>query len=269
MLLRSRSPGRAGVNTSEGQQSLALLGFPGSCRCAALDASRWNGGGGGGGITTKASLVAVQISAEGSQPFQEGNCSFFRCQTINPTTCDGNSRSGTAGKGRDELRLRLFRFTSGLVAAAHQLCREFMKAPSSLFSPLSPPCWPLLGVGVLTRFGCIIWFVLCLAGSPAPPARGAPGGSGAAILAGRARAGEGKEGLRQSAAPLIPRQSCPGTMCPGWRRIWSSGEALEHLGLGGKSDVAEGGFVWPSLALSKALLTSAGHSCQPDLLPSP
>lgn len=50
--------------------------------------------------------------------------------------------------------LRLFRFTSGLVAAAHQLCGEFMKAPSSLFfPPLSPPRWSLLGVGVLTRFG--------------------------------------------------------------------------------------------------------------------
>ncbi|OWK61414.1 Ral guanine nucleotide dissociation stimulator [Lonchura striata] len=54
-------------------------------------------------------LPPLEISAEGSQPFGEGNGSFS--QIINPTTCHGKSWSG-----RDELRLRLFRFTSGLVA---------------------------------------------------------------------------------------------------------------------------------------------------------
>lgn len=84
----------------------------------------------------KASLVAVQISAESSQCFGEGSGSFS--QTTNPTTWDGKSCSG-----RDELRLRLFRFTSGLVAELISSGRVhgssiqlvFPALPSPLLSP--------------------------------------------------------------------------------------------------------------------------------------
>lgn len=83
-------------------------------------------------MATKASLVAVQISAEGSQPFGEGNGSFPR--TINPTTCDGKSCSG-----RDELRLRLFRFTSGLVAELISSVRVHENSIQLVFPPSPLP----------------------------------------------------------------------------------------------------------------------------------
>lgn len=108
--------------------------------CFPLERGRWRGG-----ITTKASLVAVQISAEGSQCFGEGSGSFS--QTTNPTTWDGKSCSG-----RVELRLRLFRFTSGLVAELISSGRVHGSSIQLVF-PLSPPRWSLLGVGVLTCFG--------------------------------------------------------------------------------------------------------------------
>lgn len=89
----------------------------------------------------------------------------------------------------------------------------------------------------------IIWFVLCLAGSPGSPARAAPGGGGAAILAGTARAGggeEGKEGMMQRAAPLIPGRACLAlcTLAGGAQeRLWSI-----------LDDGAEGGSAWPPLS---------------------
>lgn len=128
-----------------------MLGFGASCRCAALDASRWNGGGGGGesppkplGLVCRYPLRAASLSGRARAPSPSAKQSTPQPAIETPAQ---------PRPGRDELRLRLFRFTSGLVAAAHQLCREFMEAPSSLFSPFSPPCWALLGVGVLTCFG--------------------------------------------------------------------------------------------------------------------
>lgn len=106
---------------------------------------------------------------------------------------------------------------------------EFMEAPSSLFSLLSPPRCSLLGVGVLTCFG-VHHLVRVMPGRKSSLGR----------LRGRAfgresRSREGgkrgeKEGVMQRAGPLMPGDSLPGTMCPSWRRLWSSGGDLEHLG---------------------------------------
>lgn len=116
---------------------------------------------------------------------------------------------GQPRAGRDELRLRLHRFTSGLVAAAHQVCREFTKAPSSLFYPLSPPCSFLLGVGVLTWFGehHLVRVMPGRKSSPAGPRR-------SGRRRGRAFGRERKGGKRGGDAACCSSQPCLAHVSP-------------------------------------------------------
>lgn len=114
---------------------------------------------------------------------------------------------------------------------------EFMKAPSSLFSPLSPPCSSLLGVGVLTAFG-VHHLVRVMPGRKSSLA--APRRSGR--LRGRAFGREsesrgrkrGERGGKMQRVLSHPRGEpawhTRAPMCPGWRRLRSAGEALQHLG---------------------------------------
>lgn len=141
---------------------------------------------------------------------------------------------------------------------------EFMKAPSSLFSPLSPPCSSLLGVGVLTAFG-VHHLVRVMPGRKSSLAgprrsgrlrgrafgresksrgrkRGERGGDAACALSSQGRA------CLAHASPDVPRLEA----APECRRGFAASRAMR---LRGKSDGAEGGFAWAPLALSKALLT--------------
>lgn len=117
---------------------------------SALDASRWRG-----------------MAKQGESPLKPFELLFrypwgqpaFQAATVPSPSAKRSTPQpvmeslGRPRMGGDFLGLCLYRFISGLVAGAPQLCQEFMKAPSSLFSPISPPCFSLLGVGVLTLFG--------------------------------------------------------------------------------------------------------------------
>lgn len=98
LLLGSRSPGGAGVNSSEGQQVWLCWDLE-----PAADVQLWmlpaGMGAVEGGNRHRSLFSGCADIAEGSQRFGEGNGSFSPCQTFSPTTCDGKSRSAAGRKG--------------------------------------------------------------------------------------------------------------------------------------------------------------------------
>lgn len=215
LLLRSRSPGGAGVNSREGQQVWLCWDLE-----PAADVLLWmlpagTGGGGGGESPLKPLQSLCRYPLRAASVLGRAIAPSPKHPTPQPVM----ESPAQPGPGRDELRL-------GCSASPLARWQRLLSSAESSgkLHPAFPPRSPLLGVGVLTCCGAhhlvrVMPGRKSRLGGPSRSGRRRGRDFGRESESRGRRGGEGGDG----AAPLIPGRACLAPWTP-------AGENLEHLG---------------------------------------